>query len=189
MIHKAIVLLLTLATVGMVAIWGFAFFAGPYTTDWDLTEDVWCILRLAPGRCEVSVTKFTPIPEWAELPNPFLEKWVAVSRNSYKRSGRIRQQWGLTPWRPSRPPPPGLGRYLLGSAGRPTFPTSSIWYQGCPSWFLLMFAGLLGTYPTVVFIRRPFRLARRRRNGWCLGCGYDLQGNVSGVCPECGAAT
>ena len=24
--------------------------------------------------------------------------------------------------------------------------------------------------------------------GQCRGCGYDLTGNVTGVCPECGAA-
>lgn len=24
--------------------------------------------------------------------------------------------------------------------------------------------------------------------GGCTNCGYDLTGNVSGVCPECGAA-
>ena len=28
--------------------------------------------------------------------------------------------------------------------------------------------------------------ARRRRRGHCAACGYDLTGNVSGVCPECG---
>jgi hypothetical protein len=27
---------------------------------------------------------------------------------------------------------------------------------------------------------------RRRRTGLCSRCGYDLTGNVSGVCPECG---
>ena len=27
---------------------------------------------------------------------------------------------------------------------------------------------------------------RRWRRGQCVGCGYDLTGNVSGVCPECG---
>jgi purine-cytosine permease-like protein len=29
---------------------------------------------------------------------------------------------------------------------------------------------------------------RRRRGGFCRHCGYNLRGNVSGVCPECGAA-
>jgi hypothetical protein len=28
--------------------------------------------------------------------------------------------------------------------------------------------------------------ARRRAVGLCLSCGYDLAGNASGVCPECG---
>ena len=30
---------------------------------------------------------------------------------------------------------------------------------------------------------------RRRRTGSCARCGYNLTGNVSGTCPECGAAT
>ena len=30
---------------------------------------------------------------------------------------------------------------------------------------------------------------RRARNNLCPRCGYNLTGNVSGVCPECGTAT
>ena len=30
---------------------------------------------------------------------------------------------------------------------------------------------------------------RRMALGLCIACGYDLTGNVSGVCPECGKAT
>jgi len=34
---------------------------------------------------------------------------------------------------------------------------------------------------------RPYALRRQRRaKGLCVRCGYDLTGNVSGVCPECG---
>ncbi len=47
--------------------------------------------------------------------------------------------------------------------------------------------------PTVVFVFLfPYvylplhRMRKRRRKGLCLKCGYDLTGNVSGVCPECG---
>ena len=29
---------------------------------------------------------------------------------------------------------------------------------------------------------------RRRRGRLCRHCGYNLRGNVSGACPECGAA-
>ena len=57
-----------------------------------------------------------------------------------------------------------------------------------PLWSPLV---LFGVYPSIVgtrFAWRRVRRHRRRRKGWCLGCGYDLQGNVSGVCPECGSA-
>lgn len=30
------------------------------------------------------------------------------------------------------------------------------------------------------------RRAMRRRRGWCVECGYNLSGNISGGCPECG---
>jgi len=39
-------------------------------------------------------------------------------------------------------------------------------------------------YGTILLIRT----LRRQRLGLCLGCGYDLRGNRSGVCPECGRA-
>src|SRR6185437_10320490 len=29
----------------------------------------------------------------------------------------------------------------------------------------------------------------RRKHGRCLHCGYSLRKNLSGICPECGAAT
>ena len=35
------------------------------------------------------------------------------------------------------------------------------------------------------FLRRQYR----RRKGLCLTCGYNLTGNVSGTCPECGEPT
>ena len=45
---------------------------------------------------------------------------------------------------------------------------------------------LLATYPTIAFIRGPLRRWRRRRRGLCVNCAYDLTGNVTGVCSECG---
>ena len=52
-----------------------------------------------------------------------------------------------------------------------------------PIWFLF---ALFASYPTIAFIRGPLRRWRRRRRGLCQNCGYDLTGNESGVCPECG---
>ena len=52
-----------------------------------------------------------------------------------------------------------------------------------PAWLPFI---VFGTYPTIAFVRGPLRRWRRRREGLCLKCAYDLTGNVSGVCPECG---
>lgn len=52
-----------------------------------------------------------------------------------------------------------------------------------PHWLLFV---LLAAYPTIAFVRGPLRRWRRKRKGSCLKCGYNLTGNVSGRCPECG---
>jgi len=42
-------------------------------------------------------------------------------------------------------------------------------------------------YPTIAFVRSPVRRRHhRRKRGLCIRCGYNLTGNVTGVCPECG---
>lgn len=53
--------------------------------------------------------------------------------------------------------------------------------------WLTLHSALLATHPTIAFTRGPMLRWRRRRKGWCLKCGYDLTGNVTGACPECGA--
>jgi hypothetical protein len=47
---------------------------------------------------------------------------------------------------------------------------------------------LLLIYPAIAFIRGPVRRWHRRRNNRCVACGYDLMGNVTGICPECATA-
>ena len=47
---------------------------------------------------------------------------------------------------------------------------------------------VVATYPTIAFIRGPLRRWRRRRRGLCTECAYDLTGNTTGVCSECGEA-
>lgn len=44
----------------------------------------------------------------------------------------------------------------------------------------------IAAYPAVVFLRGPVLRWRRQRKGLCVACGYNLTGNVSGVCSECG---
>lgn len=45
----------------------------------------------------------------------------------------------------------------------------------------------LGQYVLSARMIGPRVLAELRERGLCAGCGYDLTGNASGVCPECGA--
>lgn len=52
-----------------------------------------------------------------------------------------------------------------------------------PHWLLVL---LFAAYPVFAFVRGPCRRRHRRTKGLCLNCAYDLTGNVSGVCPECG---
>ena len=49
-----------------------------------------------------------------------------------------------------------------------------------PVWLLVVAVGI----PTGILWWRD----RRPKDGLCTACGYDLTGNVSGACPECGTA-
>ena len=77
----------------------------------------------------------------------------------------------------------GCPLFLLGKAlfdylwalGRPTvdFPLS---------FAIALVAAYVLPLPGIAFVLRP----ARGLPGHCPSCGYDLTGNVSGVCPECG---
>jgi hypothetical protein len=58
-------------------------------------------------------------------------------------------------------------------------------YMAVPAWIPLAAAAAL---PAAWLLGRSYGALRRRlrRPGTCPACGYDLTGNVSGVCPECG---
>jgi len=79
------------------------------------------------------------------------------------------------------------GRFwTFGAWFRKSLPFSVQWaffFRSFTSLFALLFLLL---YPTIALVRGPMRRGRRRRSGRCVRCGYDLTGNVSRVCPECG---
>jgi len=58
--------------------------------------------------------------------------------------------------------------------------------RGIPLWLIspgfLMVACLFGWAARALPRSEPC-------NGTCLACGYNLTGNISGICPECGTAT
>ena len=53
--------------------------------------------------------------------------------------------------------------------------------------FPLWFPAVLCLTCSFLVIRKPFRRWRRRKRGRCETCGYDLTGNMSGTCSECGS--
>lgn len=116
--------------------------------------------------------------------------------------------WNASVWMDSSLHAPPISAFRLGWKDRRRFPKrqSSLWlptirfssrqinigvdrkttarysYYALPLWIpILVLGGLSG---------RRFYLDRRLRipPGHCKKCGYDLTGNVSGVCPECGTA-
>ncbi len=58
--------------------------------------------------------------------------------------------------------------------------------RGVECHFAILLLVLL-IYPAIAFVRGPLRRYRRRKRGLCGRCGYNLTGNVTGVCSECGA--
>jgi hypothetical protein len=76
---------------------------------------------------------------------------------------------------------------LRDLAAVPFRPPSVYWSAGrirleCPLWIPLVLAAA----PTVILWRRD---RHRPPPGHCQKCGYNLTGNVSGRCPECGMKT
>ena len=56
-------------------------------------------------------------------------------------------------------------------------------YAGYYSFLPMWCPFLIFTIPTYILWRRD----RRHPKGHCQKCGYDLTGNDSGICPECGS--
>jgi hypothetical protein len=78
-----------------------------------------------------------------------------------------------------------LCNVLWGVGGGPWLPLHG--------WSYVWIAALLyGVFCAVRLVRTEVRSTlpyRRWQEGKCIYCGYDLTGNVTGVCPECGRST
>ena len=61
----------------------------------------------------------------------------------------------------------------------------SDWSVTTPLWAVALVCAIRPAWCAAAWYRSA---RRRRRPGCCTNCGYDLTGNVSGVCPECGSA-
>ena len=121
--------------------------------------------RFPPNRAGGDVLNFTrEDPLW----------WVISSRGRITLCRQDGQDWG--------PEFPGfdVGGFAYGGHRGPN---GSLYNLAVPHWFVA--AVLLA--PPAACAASAWRGRRRRKPGRCRSCGYDLTGNVSGVCPECGA--
>ena len=106
-----------------------------------------------------------------------------------------RQRMPAPPYRPSligQPPSLSFAGLFVGSTWFfETPPTGDFYieyrYVVIPKRFLIPFALVLIAGSIRFFYLRRSRLQRQRElRGDCLVCGYNLTGNASGICPECG---
>jgi hypothetical protein len=72
----------------------------------------------------------------------------------------------------------GTFRSASGKAGKWRYH-----WIGAPLWPVV---ALLITYPAWAFIHGSLLRRIRLSKGCCASCGYDLTGNQTGICPECG---
>jgi hypothetical protein len=150
---------------------------------------------------------------WIEsvLPTRHTPLYGGVRFRIFSDSGFIRLCW-FTPkvpptagpktfsevgkWFAALPPESGhsFGPVAIGIGNDLVSPPGSLvyQYQGRVAWALTSDSVLVVAFaamPGFVILRRVLsrhREQRLRAAGRCVKCGYDLTGNVSGVCPECG---
>ena len=80
-----------------------------------------------------------------------------------------------------------LHGFYFHSRTRPASRYSTLAIQttsiGLPLWAIFLPSLFL---PLLIVARGPLRRYRRKQEGRCTSCGYDLTGNTTGHCPECG---
>ena len=79
--------------------------------------------------------------------------------------------------------------FLIALSVAPSLVAIYLWAEGREALVLslLVLALFVGWVSHLAIrARRAYLPMRRRWDVECVSCGYDLTGNVSGVCPECG---
>jgi len=115
------------------------------------------------------------------------EPWSARTLSASSDEGLALRQLlveGNTFAAPWTPDVTSRGPFFLASYHKDAFGLPGKWCTtaGGPIWVLVP----LAVWPLATWAFRRLRLRRRRRRGWCVACGYDLQGATTSLCPECG---
>ena len=111
-------------------------------------------------------------PEWRSLSLTFQGAWIDLNATTL----RFDEGWGISlPVPESVLEVPWLLVATTGFSSRMDIVSLRIVF-----WLPL---ALVLVYPTCLLV---YRHRQRRNVGCCSSCAYDLTGNVSGRCPECG---
>ncbi len=182
--------LLALLTLGVAVLWGRSYWVGDvFTRSRVVSEgehDVWYNDKLLIGGGGVG---FHRLVQAGRAPG-----YGEMVRSQFLSPGpEFHFTWG--PGYPQSFSPRFKGEPVLG------FRTDSFEHRNAqagryerefqlimPIWPIF----LLAAAPTALWAWRTAVARRRRRRrdaNRCAGCGYDLTGNTSGRCPECGADT
>ena len=173
MIRKAIIVVLTLAAVGManittISIWmplGWIHDLNDLTTACYVIKGGVLTATYRPNSKQVIITTWRQ----RQVPSSLILLPRSVTRLGAKSTPR--------------------GSFLSLPALRhrtfSPFPSKAYkWTElHLPLWLPFI---LFGTCLTIAFMHGPLRRRHRRKRGECIKCGYNLTGNVSGICPECG---
>ncbi len=108
------------------------------------------------------------------------QRWMTDNRDYANYSGNT-FLFGRFHFRLFTPHQPGLFLAPLGTKVVMPIEVSAICWLPFWSWSVLFAA-----YPLFALNSNRLRRLYRRLKGRCGNCNYNLTGNVSGVCPECG---
>jgi hypothetical protein len=175
-IRRVFVIAMLIAAAGTGVLWGVSL-RMRLSVDAPPTNRTWVVLGVAGGQVMLGWVRWT-YPEYTTLREDFADIRTRARRDL---ADAMAPSSG---WRFSSMREWHFGRFAFGWDEGSGVMTRFV--AGLPLWAVL---ALFMLYPAVAFLRGPYRRYRRRVAGRCVRCGYDLTGNVSGVCPECGHTT
>ncbi len=188
MIRKAVILVLTLATIGTAGI-GAVSFRLPIAETWEpptvackvfRSTSVTSRVRLARGI--MSVRFCLLVDRQIIIPRRRVDMGgltVRIETISPQTRPSVRGGFSLMPVRGDTPEEREEIRHLRNhNLVRVEVVRLPVWLPSI----------LFAAYPAFAFIRGPLRRYRRRKKGLCIKCGYNLMGLPEPRCPECGTA-
>jgi hypothetical protein len=148
-------------------------------------RDIRC--RLAGGMLEIGAARYETGPTWFPAGQPPV-LWIHRTRRANTSLDLV----GSFAFESS----PGRV-FIAPEGGAPEFKgcdrtvAGSEWEMAFPDWCLLAPPLIIALPLCFPVWRHRFRQRRNRQRAEtaCLSCGYDLTGNQSGICPECGQTT